>query len=198
MTWIQKVFGKRDSKVRFLLLNFFKGMIWLSLLVGAYMLFKELVYKDNPDFWIEKFYSNPYQIYSLYIFSEFCFGLIPPEIFMVWAFHKGDVLHYFMNVAFFTVISVLAGFTAFILGKYLQRRVCFRFFQRKYFSKYLPLVRRYGLFLIVVAAVTPLPYSATSLVVGASGYRTDLYLIAAVSRILRFALYGYVIFQTHI
>jgi uncharacterized membrane protein YdjX (TVP38/TMEM64 family) len=100
-------------------------------------------------------------------------------------------------VALFAVVSVIAGYSMFLLGKYLQRRLYFRFLQRKFFRQFMPQVRKYGLFLIVVAAVTPLPYSATSLVVGSSGYSNRLYLLAATTRILRFAVYGYIIYQTH-
>lgn len=174
-----------------------KGLVWLSLIIGAYILFVELVYKDNPEYWIEKFYSKPLHVYGIYIFSEFCFGLFPPEIFMIWALHKGSILHYFLNVLFFTGVSYAAGVTAFLVGKYLNRVLYFRFLQRKFFARYLPLVRKYGLFLIIVAAATPLPYSATSLVVGASGYSFRLFLLAALSRVVRFAIYGYIIYQTH-
>lgn len=184
-------------RLRFFLVNLLKGVIWLSLIIGALILFKELVYKDNPEYWIEKFYSKPFQIYGIYIFSEFCFGLIPPEIFMIWALHKGSLLQYVFNLLFFTAITYLAGVTSFLIGKYLNRVLYFRFLQRKFFLKYMPLVRKYGLFLVVVAAATPLPYSATSLVVGASGYPFRGYLLASLSRIARFAVYGTIIFQTH-
>ncbi len=184
-------------RLRFFLVNLLKGLVWLSLILGAYLLFIELVYKDNPAYWIDKFYSKPYQIYGLYVFSEFFFGLFPPEIFMIWALNKGTTLQYVFHILLFTGISYAAGYTAFLLGKYLNRVLYFRFFQRKYFSKYMPLVRKYGVFLIVVAAATPLPYSATSLVVGASGYGNRSFLLAALSRVARFFIYGAIIYQTH-
>jgi len=185
------------SRLRFFLSNLIKGLIWLSLIAAAYILFIELVYKNNPEVWLERFYSRPLQIYLIYIFSEFCFGLFPPEFFMIWALHKAGTGHYILNIAFFTLVSYLAGVTAFLLGKYLNRVLYFRYLQRRFFSKYMPLVRKYGIFLIVVAAATPLPYSATSLVVGASGYSLKKYLLAAVSRIIRYVVYGYIIYQTH-
>jgi len=190
-------FSEKYPRFRFFLVNLLKGLIWLSLIIGAYLMFVELVYKANPEYWIEKFYSKPLQIYGLYVFSEFCFGLIPPEIFMIWALHKGSDMHYILNMVFFTAVTYAAGVTAFLLGKYLNKVLYFRFMQRKFFGKYMPLVRKYGLFLIVVAAATPLPYSATSLVVGASGYKMSNYLIAALSRVARYAVYGYIIYQTH-
>lgn len=188
---------KKFPRLRFLLINLGKGLIWFTLIAAAYILFMELVYKNNPEVWLERLYSKPLQIYAIYFISEFLMGIIPPEFFMIWALHKSDTLHYIFNVSFFAVVSVIAGYSMFLLGKYLQRRLYFRFLQRKFFRQFMPQVRKYGLFLLVVAAVTPLPYSATSLVVGSSGYSNRMYLLAATTRILRFAVYGYIIYQTH-
>lgn len=184
-------------RLRFFMVNLLKGLVWLSLLAGAYILFMELVYKDNPDYWIEKFYAKPGQIYGLYFISEFFFGLFPPELFMVWALHKGSLLTYGVNVLFFAGVSMGAGIFTFFMGKYLNRVLYFRYFQRKFFAKLMPLVRKWGLFLIVVAAATPLPWSGTCMVVGASGYPVKGFLLAALTRLARYAVYGYIIFQTH-
>lgn len=188
---------KKFPRLRFLFINLGKGLIWFTLIAAAYILFMELVYKNNPEVWLERLYSKPLQIYAIYFVSEFLMGIIPPEFFMIWALHKSDTLHYIFNVSLFAVVSVIAGYSMFLLGKYLQRRLYFRFLQRKFFRQFMPQVRKYGLFLLVVAAVTPLPYSATSLVVGSSGYSNKMYLLAATTRILRFAVYGYIIYQTH-
>ena len=188
---------KRFPRVRFLLINLLRGLIWFSLIAGAYLLFMELVYKNNPEVWLERLYAKPIQIYLIYFVSEFFFGIIPPEFFLIWALHKAGTAHYFFNVAFFAIGSYAAGYAMFLIGRLLNRRLCFRFLQRKFFSNLFPKVRKYGLFLIVVAAVSPLPYSATSLVVGSSGYSSRNYLLAALTRILRFAIYGYIIFQSH-
>lgn len=188
---------KNFPRIRFLLINLGRGLIWLALIVGAYLLFVELGYKNNPEVWLERLYSEPIWIYLIYFASEFFFGIIPPEFFMLWALHKAGTGHYFMNVAFFATVSYAAGYAMFLIGKLLSRRLYFRFLQRKFFSNLFPKVRKFGVFLIVVAAATPLPYSAISLIVGSSGYSTRNYLLAALTRILRFGVYGYIIFQSH-
>jgi membrane protein DedA with SNARE-associated domain len=188
---------KKFPRLRFLLINLGRGLIWFSLIVAAYILFMELVYKNNPEVWLERLYSKPIQIYLIYFASEFFFGIIPPEFFMIWALHKAGTAHYFINVAFFAVVSYAAGYAMFLIGQLLNKRVYFRFLQRKFFSNLFPKVRKFGVFLIVVAAITPLPYSAISLVVGSSGYSTRNYLLAALTRILRYGVYGYIIYQSH-
>ena len=179
------------------MVNLGKGLIWFAFIAGAYVLFMELVYKDNPEVWLERLYSKPLQIYSIYFASEFFFGIIPPEFFMIWALHKGNTLQYFLNVAFFGLVSYAAGAAMFFIGKLLTKKVLFRYLQKKFFSSIFPKVRKFGLFLVVVAALTPLPYSATSLVVGSSGYSTKYYFLAALTRLLRYGIYGYIIYQSH-
>jgi len=188
---------KRFPRFRFLLINLGRGLIWFAVIAAAYLLFTELVYKNNPEVWLERLYAKPIQIYLIYFASEFFFGIIPPEFFMIWALHKADTLHYFLNVAFFAGVSYAAGYAMFLIGKLLNRRVLFRYLQRKLFRNLFPKVRKYGVFLIVVAALTPLPYSAISLIVGSSGYSNRLYLLAALTRLMRFAVYGYIIYQSH-
>jgi len=188
---------KKFPRARFFLINLGRGLIWFSLIVAAYLLFIKLGYNKNPEVWLERLYSEPLWIYLIYFASEFFFGIIPPEFFMLWALHKAGTAQYFLHVAFFAIVSYAAGYAMFLIGRFLNRRLYFRFLQRKFFSKLFPQVRKYGIFLIVVAAATPLPYSAISLVVGSSGYPMRNYLLAALSRILRFAVYGYIIYQSH-
>jgi membrane protein DedA with SNARE-associated domain len=188
---------KKFPRARFLLINLGRGLIWFSLIVAAYLLFVKLGFNKNPEVWLERLYSNPIHIYLIYFASEFFFGIIPPEFFMLWALHKAGTAQYFLHVAFFAIVSYASGYAMFLIGKFLNRRLYFRFLQRKFFSNLFPKVRKYGVFLIVVAAATPLPYSAISLIVGSSGYSTRNYLLAALSRLLRFAVYGYIIFQSH-
>jgi membrane protein DedA with SNARE-associated domain len=188
---------EKYPRFRFLMVNLGKGLIWFAFIAGAYILFMELVYKNNPEVWLERLYSKPIQIYSIYFASEFFFGIIPPEFFMIWALHKASTAHYFLNVAFFGLVSYAAGAAMFFIGKILAKRIFFRYLQKKFLSSLFPQVRKFGLFLIFVAALTPLPYSATSLVVGSSGYSTRYYLLAAISRLLRFGVYGYIIYQSH-
>lgn len=186
------------SKIKFLVVNLLKGAVWMLILAGFYWLFSEYVFKENPQLWIARFYSNPLLIYSIYIGSEIFFGLFPPEIFMIWAFNKGDLVLYCWNVTFFAAVSYGAGLLAFLAGRYLRRVLLFRFLGRKFFSKYWPLVRKYGAFLIAVAALTPVPWATICLLIGSTEYRFPRFLLFALVRILRFILYGIIVYQGHL
>jgi hypothetical protein len=188
---------KLSSRIRFLLRNGLKGFAWLVVVIAAYFLFKEIIISRNPDAWIEKFYAQPEIIYLIYTASEFFFGIIPPELFMIWAINKADAAHYFLNLGFFAVVSYAMGYLTFLIGQFFYKRVTFRYFRRKFLKESWPLLRKYGLFLIIVAALTPVPWSAVGLLVGSAGYPSKRYLKYALFRFVRFALYGYIIFQTH-
>jgi membrane protein DedA with SNARE-associated domain len=137
-------------------------------------------------------------VYLVYCASEFFFGIFPPELFMVWAINKDTIPHYFLNVAFFAVVSYAMGYLTFLIGHFIHKRPTFRLFRKKFLMQLVPQLKKYGLFLIIVAAVTPLPWAAISLLVGSVGYPSKRYLKYALFRFLRFAVYGYIIYQTHV
>lgn len=188
---------KLSSRMKFLLKNGLRGLAWLALILAAFFFFEEIVISRNPDAWIDRFYARPEIIYLIYIASEFFFGIIPPELFMIWAVNKANIANYFYNVAFFAVASYILGYVTFLIGQFLYKRVLFRYIRIKFLKNLWPQLRKYGIFLIIVAALTPLPWSAVSLLVGSAGYPHGRFLRYALFRLLRFALYGFIIFQTH-
>ncbi|AHW60736.1 hypothetical protein SAMN05444285_13559 [Draconibacterium orientale] len=189
---------KLSPRIQFLIKNSLKGFAWLLILLGAYFLCKEFVISRTPDAWMDKIYAQPLLVYLVYCFSEFVFGIIPPELFMIWAINKDTIAHYFLNLAFFAAVSYFMGYLTFLIGRYFFNHNGLKRFRNTFLKEQWPLLKKYGLFLIIVAALTPLPWAAISLLVGSAGYPSKRYLKYALFRFLRFAIYGYIIFQTHI
>lgn len=189
---------KFSPRILFLINNGLKGLVWLIVLLAAFFLFEEVVISKNPDVWVEKFYAQPQIIYLIYFASEFFFGIIPPELFMIWAINKDTIAHYFMNLAFFATVSYAMGYLNFLIGRFFYKHEIFHRFRKTMLKDSWPLLKKYGLFLIIVAALTPIPWSAVSLLVGSAGYPSKRYLKYALFRLLRFAVYGYIIYQTHV
>jgi membrane protein DedA with SNARE-associated domain len=186
-----------SSRMQFLLKNGLRGTVWLAVILGAYFFFEEIVISNAPDAWVEQFYARPLIIYIIYFASEFFFGIIPPELFMIWAFNKGGVINYTLTVAFLGLVSYVLGYITFLIGQFIYKKVTFRYVRIKYLKKSWPQLRKYGIFLIIVAALTPLPWSAICLLVGSAGYPSGRFLRYALFRLVRFAVYGFIIFQTH-
>ncbi len=189
---------KLSPRFQFLLKNALKGFAWLLLMLLAYLSLKDFVLSRTPDAWVQQIYAQPILVYLVYCASEFFFGIFPPELFMIWAINKDTTAHYFLNVVFFAVVSYIMGYLTFLIGQFIHKRPTFRLFRKKFLMNLVPLLKKYGLFLIIVAALTPLPWAAISLLVGSVGYPGRRFLKYALFRLLRFAIYGYLIYQTHV
>lgn len=188
---------KLSPRLKFLVRNGLRGLAWMAVLLTVYYLFKDIIFENNPEFWVQRFYGKPMIVYGTFLASEFFFGIIPPELFMLWAFNKGGTFHYFFNIIFFAGVSYAMGYINFLIGQFISRTIIFRYIRIKYLKNSLILLRKFGLFLIIIAGLTPVPWSATCLIVGSAGYPSFRFLKYALFRILRFAVYGYIIFQTH-
>jgi membrane protein YqaA with SNARE-associated domain len=116
---------------------------------------------------------------------------------MIWAYNKAGIVSYILNVGFFAGVSYVMGYLTFLIGQFLYKRVSFRYVRKKFLTRQAPLLKKYGLFLIIIAALTPIPWSAVCLLIGSAGYPTQKFLKYALFRLLRFAVYGFIIFQTH-
>jgi hypothetical protein len=173
-----------------------RALLSLFAILLFFVLFKELFYDHNPEYWIDMFYKKPMIIYLIYIGSEVFFGLIPPELFMIWALKMGGTWNYILNVAFLAAVSLGAGHLAYWIGVYLSKILGKQFKRRQFLSQHLPVFRKFGGLLIVIAALTPLPWSTISLLMGAIGYRYRNFTLFALSRILRYAVYGFIVFHT--
>ncbi len=187
-----------SSRMKFLITNSLKGLASLLVMLGVYLLLKEVVLSRAPDAWVEQIYARPLLVYLVYCLSEFFFGIFPPELFMIWAINKDTIPHYFLNLAFFAGVSYLMGYLTFLIGHAIHKRPTFRLFRTKFLKGLFPLLKKYGLFLIIIAALTPLPWAAISMLVGSAGYPSKPYLKYALFRFARFAVYGYIIYQTHV
>ena len=178
-----------ENKTSFLLKNLAKGIGILILLLIAFLLFKK--YGGSDYFtWLEPIYSRPVLVYTTYAIAEVFFGLLPPELFMAWGLEQGDNTTYILIVSFLALISYGAGWFNFILGRNFRKLVIVRFLITKYLKKYIVYLDKYGGFLLIVAAVTPLPYTAICLLVGTLKYSPKKFFLYTLSRIARFAVYA--------
>ncbi|WPP50254.1 YqaA family protein [Catalinimonas niigatensis] len=184
------------EKFIFLARNLARGLLWLSLLVGGFFLFKKYVDINYLE-WLKPVYEKPLLVYAIYSLSEVLFGIIPPEIFMMWGLRSGKMTDYATIVILLAIISYLAGCIGFLIGRYLENTQFFKIFKNKVFGKYEKYLFHFGSFIIIVAALTPLPFSGVSMLVGSVEFPPRKYLLFALSRFLRFFVYAYVIWEVN-
>lgn len=176
--------------------NLLKGLASLALLMVLFIVFKKTGGSKYIE-WLEPIYSKPVLMFLIYTASELIIGLIPPEIFMIWGLNQGGLDAYIWIVALLTLISYLAGWVAFFVGKRGRNTRWYRFLKRKYFSKYEYYLHEYGGFLIIVAAATPVPYSAVCMLVGATGFKKAKFFLYSLSRIARYVLYAFIVWEAN-
>ena len=183
-----------SEKQIFLIKNFLRGFLWFLILIVAFFLIRTY-FPANFNKFLAPFYEQPILIYLIYTLSEVVFGIIPPELFILWAVENSGFSHFILILLLLFILSYLAGILGFYIGRLLSSGVYFRYLRKRFLGKYHTLLNKYGMFLILVAALTPLPYSAISMLVGSLNYSFKKYLFYASSRILRFAIYGIIIWE---
>ena len=188
----------RRNKVRlyFFIKNFIRGILFFAVAIVFYKVtfsyldlsgLKEQIPFDLPSTFV----------FILFFMSEIILGVIPPELFMIWAISSKPLSSYFIYVISFSVISYIAGFVAFLFGKYLHKTWLYEFMRKNIIGKYERKINSYGWLVIVVAAITPLPFSATCAVIGAIGFKRNKYLFYSMARFIRYAIYGFFIWLAH-
>jgi len=186
---------KKEETI-FFVRNLAKGLAWLVAIVAIYIFLKDRI---DPDFleWLRPFNENPSLVYLIFSLSEIITGIIPPEIFMIWGARNNDVAEYIYAIAILTAITYAAGVAAYWIGRYFNTSRYYRLLKRRFIGKYEKYLYRFGGFLIIVAATTPVPFSGVAMLVGSIRYSFKRYLFFSLSRILRFAAYSYVIWEAH-
>jgi len=186
---------KINEKTRFLFKNLLKGLAWLAILLLLFFFVK-----NNVDIEVYEKYSkyldNETRVYTIYTFSEIFFGIFPPELFMIWALERSDLNTYITIIGILAFISYSSGWIAYLFGRYLNGTLIYRFVRRKFLRKYERLFNNYGLYLIVVAATTPVPFSAVCMLVGSVKYPFNKFFYYSLFRFLRFAAYSFIVWET--
>lgn len=154
-------------------------------------------YLDPNDHWLQSIYEMPILVYSVFLFSEVIFGIIPPEVFMIWSIHGGLFDSYSGDVVLLSTISFGAGICGYYIGAALRGLAFFKRIEETYLTEHRRNLRRYGGFLVITAALTPLPFSAIAMAVGVFKYPFKYYFLFSLSRFVRFAVYGYIVWQAN-
>ena len=184
-----------NFRSRFLLKNLFRGLAALAVIIIAYILLQKFT---SFELLLEEFGDLPILVYTIFVVSEVVFGIIPPELFMIWSMKHGAFNSYVLNITLLAVISMLAGILGYYLGANMKKVSLIQPIFNRYIKRYTNTLNRYGGFLIFVGAITPIPFSAICMLVGATNYPFSRFLLIASSRFLRYAVYGFIIYQANI
>ena len=182
------------EKTIFFFRNLFRGLVWISVIVAAYILFNHYVDIDSSEF-LQSLGDRVGLVYTLYFISEIILGILPPEMFMMWSLELAHGRNYIVDVSLLAIISYAAGVASYLFGLYFHRTVIYRYLRRRYLGKFEKYFYRFGGFLLVVAAITPLPYSGICMITGAVNYPRKSFFLLTLFRFVRFAVYGYIMYR---
>ena len=185
-----------ETKSGFLFRNLVRGLLWFLLIITAFILLENYL-QENFKHTIEAIQDKPMILYGSFFASEVIFGLVPPEFYMmVWILHKVDSATYISNLTILTLLSYGSGVIGYFIGKYFSKTSLYQRISERYLQQYDRQLKRYGGYLVFVGAVTPVPFSATCMLAGSVQFRFRDFLLICISRIIRFAFYGWMVWSS--
>lgn len=187
---------KRTGLFRFLvrnLINLF--FIIFSVVVVVYIVEKYIISTKEVFIHIVDNVSGIY-VYLLFGLSETFLGLIPPDLFIVWAEPEAQSMGIspWWIVLLLSVMSYLGGLTAFLIGRFLNKLPAVNNWLLLKHQKLVINLQKWGGIFIVFAALLPLPYSVATLLAGLTSYPIRWLLFLGIFRILRFFIYAILLF----
>jgi len=182
----------RTGGYTFLRSNLLKLGASILIILGLFYLIDGYIINiDDAMAWVTQILS-PAGLISLFFFSEVSFGFITPELLIVWA---DETVNPRWTLILLASLSYGAGITSYFLGQYWATRkvVRERFIERH--KNTMEQLRRFGGLLIILAALTPLPYPIVCQLSGMNKYPFKYFVWITLVRFLRFGIYGALLFS---
>ncbi|MEA3443771.1 MAG: hypothetical protein U9R19_03510 [Bacteroidota bacterium] len=189
---VYHIYYRRSGLYKFLLRNLLKIlMIFGFFILAAYIIESYIIDLDALG---PKVFSKfpPSMVFLVFFISETLLGLLPPEIFILWAQHFDNS---FWILAFLAVDSYFAGMAAFGIGILLRRIPKIRNYINLKFSIHLTSIKKWGGVIVIIAALFPLPWGVICLLSGMLKFPFRNFLLFATARLLRFHLYALAIYN---
>lgn len=135
---------------------------------------------------------SPKIIFTVFLISETILGIVPPEVFIAWA-SKSVTPWLFLFVL--ASMSYIGGIISYFIGNRIFLIPSVKKHMENKIAKHITNLRKWGGFFVFVGAMLPIPHSLVSLASGLIKYNFKSYLLWALFRFARFAMYAAVIFQ---
>ena len=193
----ENCFTMQKEKIHFISRSVLRGILWLGGFLLIYLVGKRFINIDYVN-WLEPLFNNTTLILLIFLTSEIVIGIIPPEVFIIWALRLEQFQEFILMVGLLAIISYVAGITGYIIGMFLNRSLFYRFIKRRFLHKLDRRLQVFGPYLIIIAALTPVPFSGVSMLIGSVQYSFRKYVLLALTRFLRFAFYAIIFWEANI
>jgi membrane protein YqaA with SNARE-associated domain len=182
---------KEETRSGFLWKNLLRGLIWFGVILTAYILASEDIKVYQAE--INSIGDRLPLLLGIFTVSEIVFGILPPELFMLIWQSKGILSEYVINLTYLTLISYAAGVLGYYIGHFFSKTNVYRRISDRYLKQYDSQLKKFGLYIVLVGAITPVPFSATCMLAGSVNLPIRSFLLICISRIIRFAAYGWAV-----
>ena len=129
----------------------------------------------------------------LFFISESFLGMIPVDLFVIWTQQFAQPLPY---LALLGILSYAGGVISYGIGQWISTRARVKAYIEKKLRNYIEFIRKWGGAFIIIAALFPFtPFSTVVIAVTMLRFPFKLFLLFALSRLLRFVIQGLFFFD---
>ena len=188
----QHLLMQRNGGYTFIRANVLKLVASIGVILLLLFLFDRYVIDLSAAAeWATSFFS-PGGLIGLFFLSEVSIGFITPELLIVWA---DETLKPRWMLTLLALLSYSAGIVGYFMGQFWRTRALVRNLLLDRYTQTFEQLNRFGGLLIVLAALTPLPYPIVSQLSGMNNYPFKKFALLTLVRFLRFALYGALLYN---
>ncbi|TNE48016.1 MAG: short-chain dehydrogenase [Bacteroidetes bacterium] len=170
-------------------IGFYYSLVVAGLvLIGTYLLDLNALLKGGIDV-----FSSDLAVFVLFFVSESFLGMIPPDLFMMWASKFEQA---FLVLTVLGILSYAGGIVSYKIGTWIASRERIKAFTERRLEKYITLTQKWGGAFIALSALFPFsPYAMVVLAVSILRYPFKSLLWFGLFRILRFMGQGIMLIE---
>lgn len=132
-------------------------------------------------------------ILLLFFLSESLLGLVPVDLFVIWTLKFESSIIY---LALLGILSYIGGVISYYIGLLISRRPKIKAYTERRLNNYVHFVRKWGGAFIMIAALFPFtPFSMVVIALSLLHYPFRLFLLFALTRLVRFVIQGVLFFN---
>ena len=161
--------------------------LYFIIVIPIVLIGKSLIDFDRIFSYITENLPDSYVLTAFFI-SESFLGMIPPDIFMIWATKFSSPL---LILLILGILSYIGGAISCQIGYWFSKRPKIKAYSERKLERYILLTRKWGGAFIIIASLFPFsPLSMVCIALGLLKYPFKLYLLFGISRIARFLFQG--------
>lgn len=162
-------------------------IVFLVYLIGKYLVDFNGFFQSVIDRLSDQF------VILLFFASESFLGMIPVDLFVIWAQKFDTPLPY---LALLGILSYTGGVISYGIGILISRGARVKRYTERKLKNYIDFVRKWGGAFIIIAALFPFtPFSMVVIAITMLKYPFRLFLLYALTRLVRFVLQGVFFFD---